>query len=48
VRGDTGLGIPQPMQDRQRSKAVGFDQRLVKPVDLAGLTAAIAGQSAPN
>jgi signal transduction histidine kinase len=30
-------------QDRQRSKEVGFDQHLVKPVDFANLTAAIAG-----
>jgi PAS domain S-box-containing protein len=35
-------------QDRQRSKEVGFDLHLVKPIDFASLTAAIAGQSAPK
>jgi CheY-like chemotaxis protein len=35
-------------QDRQRSKEVGFDQHLVKPVDFASLAAAIAGLPAAS
>ncbi|HKD36162.1 MAG TPA: response regulator, partial [Pirellulales bacterium] len=34
-------------QDRQRSAEVGFDQHLVKPIDFASLSRAIAGEPAP-
>jgi CheY-like chemotaxis protein len=39
----SGYGQPE---DRKRSKEVGFDQHLVKPVDFETLLAAIAGEGA--